>query len=214
MKKKEEKKTVKPAKNQGKKRNNGAKKTTKKNAPIGNESNGKPKKAIKSRSDGIGKSVEIAQAAYREIKPPDHVRFRAKDYYFWNEIIDKFAKSDWDDESLTMAAILARTLADLEKEQAMMRREGSIIKIYKILKDKKTGKEREILTGATINPRKQLIDMYTKNILAMRRQLALHARALEGERRDIEKRRGAAKQTENNILHDDDDDLLARPTLQ
>jgi hypothetical protein len=48
------------------------------------------------------------------------------------------------------------------------------------------------------------------DILAMRRSLALHARAKAGDNRDAAKQRDGAKSLEADL----DDDLLARPVFQ
>jgi len=53
------------------------------------------------------------------------------------------------------------------------------------------------------------VRMLDTSIMATRRSLSLHARAREGEGRDVAKRRGMAKGIEaDNPL---DDELIARP---
>lgn len=91
--------------------------------------------------------------------------------------------------------MLARTMADLEQEQRLMRAEGSVS-----YSDKGT---------PVINPRKTAIQMHYSNIHAARRSLQLHARAVKGEARDTASRRAKAKEIEaDNPL---DDGLIARP---
>ena len=61
-----------------------------------------------------------------------------------------------------------------------------------------------------VNPRKTVIQMHAGSILSFRRSLSLHARAQRGEARDVGKRRGYAKDLEEDAPHEDDD-LLAKP---
>ena len=91
--------------------------------------------------------------------------------------------------------MLARTMADLEQDQRLMRIEGPILAT-----DRGT---------PVVNPRKTVIQMHASTILSYRRSLGLHARAQSGEARDIGKRRDSTKAIEAGS--DFDDDLLARP---
>src|SRR3546814_18515837 len=79
-----------------------------------------------------------------------------------------------------MAAMLARAMADLEREQYELRAEGSVMT-----------SERGT---PVVNPRKTVVQMHAGTILSMRRRLSLHARAQQGEARDAGKRRAAAKE--------------------
>lgn len=232
MAKKSEQENAGAAKNKGEKRKNSAKKPSKKSAPRAGgapqeESGGKsiksarpagtPRASRRKRSDGIAAAVEIAQASMREIEPPAHVRLRKRDDPFFDSIIAEFAKVEWTDHTLELAALLARAISDLEMEQDMMRREGSILKNIKMVPiepGNPDAGEREVVTGTYVNPRKQLMDMHSKNILAWRRSLSLHARVKDGEPRDIKKRRGAAKDIEDGIAGlDDKMNLIARPQM-
>jgi hypothetical protein len=91
--------------------------------------------------------------------------------------------------------MLARTMADLEQDQRLMRAEGPVMATEK--------------GTPVVNPRKTVIQMNASIILSYRRSLSLHARAQGGEARDVAQRRGAAKAIEAGL--DDGDDLLARP---
>lgn len=100
---------------------------------------------------------------------------------------------------------------DLDLETRKMRTEGSVLdrkRIIPALIDKKTGAELRpvevIVTSTYINPRKAIIDTYTKNIIALRRNLSLHARAIDGEARDILQRRQKAKEIESGMKDDND----------
>lgn len=129
------------------------------------------------------------------IAPPAHVPLAAEDRPFWESVIAEFARSEWTQHQLELAAMLARTMADLEAEQRALRAEGSVTKT-----DKGT---------PVVNPRKAVIQMHAATILSMRRSLQLHARARNGEARDTGQRRGKAKAIEgDNPLNDP---LLAPP---
>ncbi len=180
-------------------------KTDKKKAPIASKS------SKRARSDSVSVAVEAAQGAFKEIEPPAHVKLRKAEMPFWDSVIDEFALTEWTNHTLEMAAYLTRYLYDLDLEQRKMRKEGSILErkqIIPAIKDKETKqviKEAEVIVTSTyINPRKQIIDTYTKNIIALRRNLSLHARATEGETRDVQKRRGKQKEIENGIKNADD----------
>ena len=96
---------------------------------------------------------------------------------------------------LELAAMLARTMADLTSEQVALRSEGSVA-----MTERGT---------PVVNPRKAVVQMHASSILSFRRSLSLHARAQGGDIRDAAKRRVMAKEIEaDNPL---DDDLLARP---
>jgi len=151
--------------------------------------------AKKPRIDSAAEQVKVMSAATRNIVAPPSVPLEEKDMVFFQNVIDEFSRSEWTAHQLELAAMLARTMADLVDEQIAFRTEGSIC-----FTDKGT---------PVINPRKTAIQMHASTIMSMRRSLSLHARAQGGDQRDIAKRRSMAKQIEgDNPL---DDDLLARP---
>lgn len=147
------------------------------------------------RIDSASQAVKVMAAASKPIAPPDSVPLEECDLVFFDNVIAEFARSEWTAHQLELAAMLARTMADLEREQRDLRIEGSVLK-----SDKGT---------PVVNPRKTVIQMHAGTILSYRRSLALHARAQGGDARDIGKRSSVAKAMEkDNPL---DDDLLARP---
>lgn len=149
----------------------------------------------KARIDSASEQVRVMGAATREIVPPSNVPLEPGDLPFFASVIAEFARSEWSAHQLELAAMLARTMADLCREQRSLRDEGSVVTT-----DKGT---------PVVNPRKAVVQMHASTILSFRRSLALHARAQGGDARDIGKRRAGAKAIEaDNPL---DDDLLARP---
>lgn len=189
-----------------------AKSTTKKNKTIGIKTNKQKTKGRKSRTESISNAVDIAQAALREIQPPEHIRFRGKDFIFWDEIIALLPKIELDDHTLSMVALLARALTDLEREQHMLRQEGFVLSSKVLVKGKHGMPDKMVVDKKYVNPRKQAVNDHQSIVLGFRRSLSITARAVNGESRDQQKRRAAEKDIENNFNDfDDDDDLLARP---
>lgn len=139
-------------------------------------------------------AVHILAKAARELRVPAHVPLDEADMPFWESVISEFARSEWTDHQLELAAMLARTMADLEKEQRLFREEGSVS-----YSEKGT---------PVINPRKMAIQMHSGTILSFRRSLSLNARAMGGDANKIATRREHAKSVENGA-NCDDDGLLA-----
>ncbi|MCR6498426.1 terminase small subunit [Shinella sp. CPCC 101442] len=149
----------------------------------------------KARIDSAAEAVRVMAKAVAEIKQPANVPLDQEDIPFFRNVIAEYARSEWSSHQLELAAMLARTMADLTREQKLLRDEGGVARTEK---------------GTPVaNPRKSIVQMHASSILSFRRSLSLHARAQAGEARDVAKRRDAAKGIEgDNPL---DDDLLARP---
>ncbi|ABF71254.1 terminase small subunit [Rhizobium phage 16-3] len=149
----------------------------------------------KARIDSAAEAVRVMAKATPEIEPPANVPLDEEDLPFFRNVIAEYARSEWSSHQLELAAMLARTMADLTREQKLLRDEGGVAYSEK---------------GTPVaNPRKSIVQMHASSILSFRRSLSLHARAQAGEARDVAKRRGAAKEIEgDNPL---EDDLLARP---
>ena len=151
--------------------------------------------AKKQRIDSASEQVRVMSKATKQIHPPSTVPLDDSDMPFFANVLEEFARSEWTSHQLELAAMLARTMSDLNREQLALREEGTIMHT-----DKGT---------PVVNPRKTVIQMHASTILSYRRSLGLHARAQGGEARDIAKRRTMAKDIEaENPL---DDELLARP---
>ena len=149
----------------------------------------------KARIDSAAEAVRVMAKAVEEIQPPANVPLDQEDIPFFRNVIAEYARSEWSSHQLELAALLARTMADLTREQKLLRDEGGVA-------------FSEMGTPVA-NPRKSIVQMHASSILSFRRSLSLHARAQAGEARDVAKRRDAAKEIESdNPL---DDDLLARP---
>jgi hypothetical protein len=153
--------------------------------------------ARKARIDSTAEAVRVMSRAASPIVPPSSVPLQKCDLPFFASVIAEFARSEWTAHQLELAAMLARTMADLNREQIALRKEGSVM-------------ETERGTPV-VNPRKSVVQMHAATILSFRRSLSSHARARAqgGEARDVANRRGGAKSIEaDNPL---DDGLFARP---
>lgn len=149
------------------------------------------------RSDSISAATDVARAATSNIVPPAHVVMADEDWPFWRSIVAEFARSEWSDHQLEVAAFLARTMADFEREQRKLRTEGATV----------TGAQ-----GApAVNPRKAVVQMHAASILSLRRSLSIHGRAQGGEARDVGKRRAVAKKQEADTADASKSGLIARP---
>ncbi|MDR5008290.1 terminase small subunit [Agrobacterium fabacearum] len=147
----------------------------------------------KTRVDSVAEAVRIASAVNEEITFPENVPLEEGDVPFFKNVIAEYARAEWSAHQLEIAAMLARTMADLVREQDLLRSEGAVAYSEK---------------GTPLaNPRKSIVQMHASSILSFRRSLALHARAIQGEARDSAKRRDTAKEIEAGASTDDD--LLA-----
>jgi hypothetical protein len=139
----------------------------------------------KTRIDTVSGLTSVVNASQNaDLKPPKHIKMDKTDKIYFDAVIAEFAKSEWSQHLRELAAILARSMADLEREQRALRVEGSVIV-------GPTGK-------ACINPRQSVVSSLTTTIMNMRRSLSLNARAQGGDARDIAKRREIAKQIEED----------------
>ena len=124
-------------------------------------------------------------ASAKSIDVPAHVPLDNEELPFWKSVIAEFARSEWTDHQLELAAMLARTMSSMESEQRYLKSEGSVL-----LSARGT---------PVVNPRKSIIQMHAGTVLAIRRSLSLHARAQNGEAEKIGPRRAQAKAVESHL---------------
>lgn len=109
---------------------------------------------------------------------------------FFVNVVDEFARSEWTAHSLELAAMLARDLWMVQREQLELAREGTVVETAK---------------GHLMpNPRASILAQLKNGILAQRRSLSLHARARNGEARDLGRRKAAGKAVESQVAEDFD----------
>ena len=154
--------------------------------------------ARRQRVDSIKAQQVIAAKVTRSVDPPLHLPLEAGDIPFWESVIGEFARTEWTAHQLELAAMRARTMADCERNQMLIRSEGEVVV---------TERGQQIP-----NPRLAALRMQMTNVLAYRRSLGVHARGKDGETRDIAKRRVQTKAIEADVTAAMDD-FIARPTV-
>lgn len=118
------------------------------------------------RSDSTQAQVEAMQAAAAPVlSPPAGVTLRKVDAPFWKSITEARARSTWTDIDLQHAATLARTLADVEKMQALIDEHGYFI-------------------AAEVNPAFVVLEKLSRRAMALSRMLHVHALATVGRSAD------------------------------
>lgn len=153
-------------------------------------------KPRKTRNDSTDNLHRIFAAADTELAPPAHVPLSDAAWPFFHSIVDEYAKADWTPHQLELAAMLARTMAQLEFEERLQRAEGQVI-------------ERE--NGTTVqNPRNRVVASLLGQVLAMRRSLSLTGRAKAGGRtEEAARKRDANRRAEQSLRGNGRNDLLA-----
>jgi len=148
----------------------------------------------KQRIDSTTAAVKIMQGSTRHIAPPAHVSLDDCDWPFFESVIEEFARAEWTEHAIEIAAMLARTMANLESEQRLLRGEG-----FTSMSERGT---------PVINPRATIVKGLAGDVLSFRRSLALHARARNGDdNRNAKGRKDIAKGIETDL----GDELIARP---
>jgi SAM-dependent methyltransferase len=101
------------------------------------------------------------------------------------------------DHAIEIAAMLARTMANLESEQRLLRTEG-----FTSMSERGT---------PVVNPRAAIVKGLAGDVLSFRRSLSLHARAQKGEADRVAKRADQAKAIEAGAFGDD---IFPAPSMQ
>lgn len=148
----------------------------------------------KSRSDSVAAMLgAMESAALPELTPPKQCKLRDGDRPFWLAIVRARARDEWTDVQLVVAAQLARCQADIEREQARLDAESSVI---------------ENARGTPVmNPRVTVLEQLARREMAIMRSLQL-----AGSGRDLVKARSLesqARQVRSEIASEEDE-LLAR----
>lgn len=152
--------------------------------------------ARRPRSDSNTSAVDVmVEVAKGDPEIPKHVKLRECDIPFWNGILRARVKVDWVDYDLVVAAQLARTQADIEREQATLYSEGSVI---------------DNSRGTPIpNPRVAVLEALARREMALLRTLRM-AGAVVGDVRDqaakLRAQRTAAEA--RDAVSAEEDDLL------
>ena len=139
----------------------------------------------KARHGTTGEAVRMIATAASAVSPPSSVPLSAADLSFFDAIIAEAALSEWTSHTVEVAALLARSMADLEREQRLLRAEGSVL-----------ASDRG---SPVVNPRSRVVADLTAAILSSRRSLQLHARAQTRDLAVAAARRRALKALEADL---------------
>lgn len=153
--------------------------------------------ARKQRIDSATAAVQVmASAAKGELQPPDHISVPAGALPFWKAIIRARPRADWEAAPtlINAAANLAWTQWQIDQMRRVV--DGTI----------PPPEGASVLQAASGLLKMQRLEMGYLRVLQQ------NGRAVDGEARDVAKRRSVAQEIEQaNPL---DDELLASPSLQ
>ena len=127
---------------------------------------------------------------------PTCVKLSREERIIFDEIIEERDPSHWTEHRLRLAAFLARDMRMVNEGQTALSRHGFVTH---------NGRGNPV-----VHPVARAVDQGIQRICAYRRTLAIHARALGGEARDIARRRTIRKTQESNAVRDGDN-LIAFP---
>lgn len=136
----------------------------------------------------------MASASLPPLRPPDHMALRPEDEPFWAGILRARARSEWIEADLVVAVQLARCQADIEREQAALDSEGSVLENAR--------------GSAVMNPRVSVLEQLSRREMAIMRTLRMGGR-VTGPIELHGKRRAAERQAEEALAQVEDEDLLA-----
>lgn len=151
----------------------------------------------RARRDSAKTAVDVFQNATRPtIKPPKHVTLRPGDLPFWNDVIRARARETWTDFDLSVAANLARCLADIEKVQKKL-----------------SGKDLVVSPrGAMVeNPLHRILETLTRRQIVLARNIHVHSAATTGDSRkakDAAQAEHTARRAAAAMEDDIDDGLI------
>lgn len=149
----------------------------------------------RTRADSASSAVKaMVDAAKALIQPPAHVKLRDGDRPFWDGIVCARARDEWSTADLVVAGQLARCQADIEKEQADLDTEGTVVK-----------NARETLV---MNPRVTVLEQLARREMALMRTLRMGGR-VAGDTRNEAGRRKVEQQSRKLREELEDDELLA-----
>lgn len=147
----------------------------------------------KTRSDAVGVAIKAMENAAKAIPRPP-VALRQQDEAFWPGIYKAKSVDEWTDAHLVVGAQLARTMADLEKQQEALDAEGAVL---------------ENARGTMVmNPRVTVLEGLARREMALMRALGLTGKA-NVDPRDQAGKRKIEQQSRKLREELEDDPLLA-----
>ncbi|MDP1649575.1 MAG: TerS protein [Rubrivivax sp.] len=149
----------------------------------------------KLKSDSASAAVAaMLRAAMKDIEPPAHVHLRDGDLPYWTSVMRARTRDEWADTDLVLAAQLARCLADIENQQALIDAEGTLI-----VNDRGM---------SVVNPRVSVAEQYARRAQAIMRTLRMGGRAA-GRSADAQHSRQLERTARRLQAEAPDDGLLA-----
>lgn len=150
----------------------------------------------KPRSDSASAAIDAMVNASKPLPDiPAHVRLDKRHRPFWEGIIRARARSEWIETDLVVAAQLARTQYDIEKEAETLESEGSVI---------------ENNRGTPVmNPRHAVLEQLARREMALMRALRITGAAAGIDPRDLAKQRTLERESRATKEDLQEDDLLA-----
>ena len=146
------------------------------------------------RTDSKENAAQIMAKSAVPITVPSNVTLSETDIPFYHNVIGEFARIQWTENALEIAAMMARTMHDLDAEQQELREEGYIA-------------VRENGTTAE-NPRTRIVKNLTFDLLFLRRSLGVNALARKAAHVACKKTQIAkAIEADNPLI----DGLITRP---
>lgn len=152
-------------------------------------------KTKRARADSASAAVQaMVDAAKGDLQPPPHVKLREGDEVFWQGVVRARARDEWTETDLVVAGQLARCLHDIEKEQAALDGEGTVI-----ANDRGT---------MVVNPRVSVLEQFARREMALMRTLRMGGR-VAGDSRDVAGTRKIERESKKLRAELEEDDLLA-----
>jgi hypothetical protein len=146
----------------------------------------------KQRIDSSTAAVRVMAAALSELEPPAHSPLPEAAMPFWRSIIRGRTRDEW--EATPALMVTASSLAWTQWQSVKIR--GEI----------------ELAAEVDAKSVKRLDDL-NRLEMAYLRTLQQHGRGAEGEARDVSKRRSMAGAIAKGAQVAEEDDLIARPTV-
>ena len=115
------------------------------------------------RTDSKENAAQIMAKSAVPITVPSNVTLSEADIPFYHNVFGEFARSQCTENALGIAAMMARTMHDLDAEQQELREEG-----YNAVRENGTTAE---------NPRIRIVKNLTFDLLFLCRSLSVNARA-------------------------------------
>lgn len=156
-----------------------------------------PKKPRRQRVDSPAGVAAAIISGGKKITLPSGVQFDPDERRVFAELCDEFSKTELTAHKVRLVALLARQMVMLSREQAALMREGfSLTNSH---------------GNAFPNPRAAACSTLNMAILAMRRSLGIHTRALEGgsnAKAAVRRQHNKANEADRDNY---DDNLIAFP---